>query len=344
MEPEKLNEWFEKRRLRKDSLKAQSLFEKLIQGDKMALSSALTLVESSRKEDRKEAQELISLALSQPVNSVRIGITGVPGVGKSTFIESFGKSLVKRGKKVAVLAIDPSSAVSGGSILGDKTRMPELSSQENAFIRPSPAGKTLGGVASRTRESVYLCEAAGFDIILIETVGVGQSETYVHSMVDFFLLLMLSGAGDELQGMKRGIMEMADLLLVTKADGDNAFKAEAAARMYANALHLFPAKRSGWIAGAKACSALTGVNIQAIWIEIEKFLRLTIANEWLLKHRKEQDRDWMIEHLRSLLLADFFEVDEWKNMLFRMERKVYDNEITPMQAAKELYESFKNQK
>jgi LAO/AO transport system kinase len=246
MDQQHLDHWFQKRRERKENRSVDRMFERLKSGDREALSSSITLLESTLQEDHQFASDLIQKCLPFTGKSMRIGITGVPGVGKSTFIESFGKQLVKSGKKVAILAIDPSSSSSGGSILGDKTRMQDLSVMKEVFIRPSAAGSTLGGVARKTRESIFLCETAGYDVILIETVGVGQSETMVHSMVDFFLLLMLAGAGDELQGIKRGIMEMADALVITKADGGNEKKAEMARREYANAMHLFPPKASEW--------------------------------------------------------------------------------------------------
>lgn len=232
MKGDKLNEWRKKRQARRERMSPKVLFSGIKSGDIVALSEGITLIESQKPVHRNLANELIQLCLPLSGNSIRVGITGVPGVGKSTFIESFGKELVSAGKKVAVLAVDPSSGVSGGSILGDKTRMNDLSTMENVFIRPSAAGETLGGVARKTRETIILCEAAGFDYILVETVGVGQSETVVKSMVDFFLLLMLAGAGDELQGIKKGIMEMADALVITKADGDNVKKAKMAAREY----------------------------------------------------------------------------------------------------------------
>src|SRR3989339_134259 len=233
----------------------------ILSGNTTILSQAITLVESSRNDHRAIAQNLISECLPHVVKSMRIGITGVPGAGKSTFIEAFGGLITAMGHKLAVLAIDPSSERSKGSILGDKTRMEELSIDKNAYIRPSPSAGSLGGVARKTRETIILCEAAGFDTIFIETVGVGQSEIAVHSMVDFFLLLMLAGAGDELQGIKRGIMEMADFIVINKADGDNLLKTNSAKVQYENALHLFPAKESGWIPKVQTCSAINKVDI-----------------------------------------------------------------------------------
>ena len=245
MDNKHIDSWLESRKNRKKSVLPEILFEGIRTGEITALSAAITLLESTKPEDKKASNLLIQMCLPFAGNSIRVGITGVPGVGKSTFIEAFGMNLIQQGKKLAVLAIDPSSGKSGGSILGDKTRMNELSMAKNAFIRPSPAGNSLGGVARKTRESILLCEAAGFDYILVETVGVGQSETAVHSMVDFFLLLMLAGAGDELQGIKRGIMEMADALVITKADGDNVKRSNLARQEYQNAMHLFPPKKNG---------------------------------------------------------------------------------------------------
>jgi LAO/AO transport system kinase len=302
------------------------------------------LLESSLETDRVLANDLIQKCLPHTGKSMRIGITGVPGVGKSTFIESFGKELVAKGHKVAVLAIDPSSSTSGGSILGDKTRMNELSVMEEVFIRPSAAGVTLGGVARKTRESIFLCEAAGYDRILIETVGVGQSETLVHSMVDFFLLLMLSGAGDELQGIKRGIMEMADALVITKADGDNQKKAQMASREYANALHLFPPKDSEWIAPSFTCSAYTNENIDKVTETIESYLNLTTTNGWFENHRRIQDKYWLRETIKEMILNDFFGNSHFTKELQVLENKVYQGELSSFHAADLLYKSFKANK
>jgi len=259
------------KRAHEQSLTPEILLNKIIKGDVSGLSEGITLLESSRQEDNEKAQELLKLALPHSGRSIRIGITGVPGVGKSTFIESFGIELIKREKRVAVLAIDPSSEKSGGSILGDKTRMVELSTNKNAFIRPSATAGSLGGVARKTRESILLCEAAGYDVILVETVGVGQSEIAVHSMTDFFLLLMLAGAGDELQGIKRGIMEMADSILITKTDGKNIKMANLARTEYKNALHLFPPNDNGWIPQIETISALEEKGIEKVWQIISSF-------------------------------------------------------------------------
>ena len=340
MDEQHLNDWFNKRKERRKQLSAAILFEGLHRQNIASLSTAITLLESTRKDDKIIAKELISLCLPQSGNSIRIGITGVPGVGKSTFIEAFGKVLLNDGKKVAVLAIDPSSEFSGGSILGDKTRMEELSQLDNVFIRPSPAGKTLGGVAQKTRESILLCEAAGFDIILIETVGVGQSETMVHSMVDFFLLLMLSGAGDELQGIKRGIMEMADTLVITKADGDNLQKAKLASREYQNALHLFPPNPNEWIPKSMICSSTTGENISKLLKIIHSFVNQTKINGWFEKKRHTQDKFWFTETLKELILNQFFNDTKIGEKIDTIESQIIEGKISSFQAAEELFKQY----
>jgi LAO/AO transport system kinase len=256
---------------RKKRLSVEQYVKGVLAGDKIILSKAITLVESTLKSDHILAEKVIEKVLPHTGDSIRIGITGVPGVGKSTFIESFGKLITSMDKKLAVLAIDPSSQRSKGSILGDKTRMESLSTDPMAYIRPSASGSSLGGVSTKTRETMLLCEAAGFEVIFVETVGVGQSETTVKGMVDFFLLLMLSGAGDELQGIKKGIMEMADTIAITKADGDNKSKCERAKREYKNALHLFPPSETGWYPNVLTCSAVNNEGLDAIWNEISKF-------------------------------------------------------------------------
>ena len=339
-----LKDWFRKRKERIQSLNAETLFPELISGNRTALSAAITLVESQLSSDRKEANELIQSCLPHQKKSWRIGITGVPGVGKSTFIESFGKIILQKGLKLAVLAIDPSSNVTGGSILGDKTRMNWLSQQENVFIRPTATGNNLGGVARNTREAIILCEAAGYDVILIETVGVGQSETLVHSMIDFFLLLMLSGAGDELQGIKRGIMEMADAIVITKADGENLLKSKQARNQYANALHLFPAKESQWIATSQICSSLQNEGLEEIWQTIEQFFNLITVNGWLNQNRKNQELSVLREHLSFLLQQEFFGKEEWLLALQQMEQKIHLGTISAFKAAEELFERFKKEK
>jgi len=272
--------------------------------------------------------------------SVRIGITGVPGVGKSTFIEAFGTYLTGLGKKVAVLAVDPTSTISHGSILGDKTRMEELVKNKNAYIRPSASGSTLGGVARKTRETITLCEAFGFDTIIIETVGVGQSETAVHSMVDFFLLLKISGAGDELQGIKRGIMEMADAIVINKADGDNIKKANLAKVEFNRALHLFPAKNSGWTPTVTTCSSITKEGIHSVWETISSYLELTTANHYFEEKRKEQNQYWMMETIEEHLKNDFYNDASIKKLLVENKKAVQNNELSPFAAATILLEHY----
>ena len=344
MEQNHLSNWLAIRKARKENLHVASLFEQLRNGNRIVLSQCITLIESSLASDQVLADELIQRCLPVSGKSIRIGITGVPGVGKSTFIEAFGSILVDKGKKVAVLAIDPSSSNSGGSILGDKTRMQELSTNPNVYIRPSAAGTTLGGVARKTRETIILCEAAGFDAVIIETVGVGQSETLVHSMVDFFLLLMLAGAGDELQGIKRGIMEMADALVITKADGENILKAEQASRQYANAMHLFPPKQSQWTAPSFTCSAYTKTNIEKVLDVITSFENQTTLNGWFEQHRKSQDKYWLIETLKEKILGHFFNDLTLKNALKTVESAVEKGEKSSFQGADELYHLYTQQK
>lgn len=342
MKKNRVDDWLKKKRDFRESLSPAELFEGISNKSITALSAAITLVESQNTDHRKAANELLQLCLTKSGKSIRIGITGVPGVGKSTFIESFGKVLVQQGKKVAVLAVDPSSSVSHGSILGDKTRMNELSVMEEVFIRPSPAGDTLGGVAQKTRESIILCEAAGFDVILIETVGVGQSETVVKSMVDFFLLLMLSGAGDELQGIKKGIMEMADALVITKTDGDNVRKANQAAQEYRNALHLFPPNVNNWIPQVFTCSAYDNNNIDKVYRVVTEFEAKLKENGHFDLTRKSQDKKWLKETLKELILNDFFASKEHTEALKEMENEVEEGKLTSFQAAEKLFKQYKD--
>lgn len=316
----------------------EQFIDGILKGDRTLLSRAITLVESTRSDHQEKAQAIIEACLPHSGNSFRVGITGVPGVGKSTFIESLGQYLIEQGNKLAVLAIDPSSSRSGGSILGDKTRMNELSTDERAFIRPSAAGNSLGGVARKTRESIILCEAAGFDTIFVETVGVGQSETAVHSMVDFFLLLMLAGAGDELQGIKRGIMEMAEALVINKADGDNLSHARRARADYQRVLHLFPAHPAGWTPQVRHCSALDGDGIQELWNEvILEYKELVSENGYMRLRRDEQARYWFREHLEDRLHRSFYEHPAVKAEIGKMEEKVLASEISPFKAAELLF-------
>lgn len=340
MREQRKKEWLQKRKNYQRDLTVDQLFEGICQHNTQALSSAITLIESAQPKHRQIADQLIQKCLPLTGNSIRIGITGVPGVGKSTFIESFGLLLHKLEKKVAILAIDPSSNTSGGSILGDKTRMNELSRIDEVFIRPSPAGDSLGGVARKTRESIFLCEAAGYDVLLIETVGVGQSETAVHSMTDFFLLLMLSGAGDELQGIKRGIMEMADALVITKADGENVRKANVARREYENAMHLFPAKENNWIPKAMTCSSIERNNLEKIWDTIGSFQNATTINGWFHKNRKQQDIHWLKETLDQKILNSFYENPVLKEHLNTQQKAVSENKTSSYIAAEKLFEEF----
>lgn len=322
-------------------LSSDALYSKVVGGDVQALSAAITLVESKTDGHSREAQKLIQKCLPHAGKSIRVGITGVPGVGKSSFIEAFGKVLTDCGKKVAVLAIDPSSSISGGSILGDKTRMAQLVTNENVFIRPSSAGETLGGVARKTRESIILCEAAGFDMILIETVGVGQSETVVKSMVDFFLLLMLSGAGDELQGIKKGIMEMADALVITKADGDNVRAANRASQEYRNAMHLFPPNDNDWIPQVFTCSAHEGTNIERVYEVIQSFDNQVKINGSFEYNRKQQDKKWLRETLNEMLLEAFYKNEDLKKAFAKAEKQMEKGELTSFQAAEALFQEYK---
>jgi LAO/AO transport system kinase len=342
MDSKKIKDWIKRKKDQREGLSPEILFDGISKGNLSALSSAITLVESQNNDQRHTSNRLIQKCLPFSGKSIRVGVTGVPGVGKSTFIESFGMLLIERGFKVAVLAVDPSSSVSGGSILGDKTRMNELSAQDSVFIRPSPAGDTLGGVARKTRESILLCEAAGYDFILIETVGVGQSETVVKSMVDFFLLLMLSGAGDELQGIKKGIMEMADALVITKADGDNKLRAKLAAREYKNALHLFPANKNNWTPKVFTCSALEKSNVTNVLDVIEEFRSHVLSNGAFVTNRKTQDKNWLSETLKELIVNDFFLDGQMILQLKEIEQKVINGEMTSFQAADELYKYYTN--
>lgn len=298
------------------------LSNEILRGNISALAKGITLVESTLPSDQKKAQQLLKKCSKKDRTTLRIGITGSPGVGKSTFIETFGELLTKKGKKVAVLAIDPSSEKTKGSILGDKSRMNKLSSNKNAFIRPSPSSGILGGVTNKTRDSILLCEAAGFDTILIETVGVGQSETTVSNLVDVFLLLMLAGSGDELQGIKRGIMEVADAIAITKADGDNIQKAKKAALEYKNAIHLFPPMESGWIPQVTTCSAVENIGISQILENIEKFNRLVISNGWKEKNRIKQSKFWL-----HLFIKEEFGNQKYNNLLSEGKIKLMEEEL-----------------
>ncbi len=316
----------------------ESLANGIRRGNRATLSYSLTLTESKLGIHRKLAEELIQNLLPESGNSLRIGITGVPGVGKSTFIEAFGTYLIERGKKVAVLAIDPTSSCSKGSILGDKTRMEKLSVNQNAFIRPSPSSGSLGGVALHTREAIFLLEATGFDIIIVETVGVGQSEVAVKSMVDFFLLLMLSDAGDELQGIKKGIIEMADLLLINKADGDNLKEAIKAKAEYTRTLQLFSPNLNEWIPQVDICSALEKKGMENVWQIVQQFGEQQKIKGYFRQNRKEQAISWFRESIGDILLRKFYRNAEEK--ISQAENRVKKNEVNPYLAAKRVIEEF----
>ena len=325
------------RRKKPDAFSVEEYVNGIKNGDRTLLSKAITLVESAKPEYHELSEQIVEACLPLSGNSVRVGITGVPGVGKSTFIEAFGYYLAEEmERKVAVLAIDPSSKRSGGSILGDKTRMNQLSVHENAFIRPSPSSGALGGVARATRESIILCEAAGFDTIIVETVGVGQSETEVRSMVDFFLLLMLAGAGDELQGIKRGIMEMADCLVINKADGDNLKNAKLAKAEYQSALHLFPASESNWIPKVGLCSALNKEGIDAIWTIILDYVNLTKSSSYFEQLRANQAKFWLEQTINTELLQRFYNDEKHQTLLKELEGEVISGKISPFKAARKL--------
>lgn len=319
---------------------AQELVDGILGGNIPALSRAITLIESTNTSHLERAAAVINACLPHANRSVRIGITGVPGVGKSTFIEAFGTYLTSLGKKVAVLAVDPSSTISHGSILGDKTRMEDLVKNPNAYIRPSASGETLGGVARKTRETITLCEAAGFDIIIIETVGVGQSETAVHSMVDFFLLLKIAGAGDELQGIKRGIMEMADAVVINKADGDNIKRARLAKTEFNRALHLFPAKKSGWMPLVETCSAITREGIDGVWKIISDYLTLTQSNGYFTERRSEQNQYWLVETIEENLKSRFYNDPAMVKLLDANKAAVQNHTLSPFAAAQLLLEKY----
>lgn len=329
-----------KSKKQKTLLSAKYIADQILLHNKILLSKAITLLESNKEEHNKIAREVLELVLHKTGDSIRIGITGVPGVGKSTFIESLGKHLLKQNKKIAVLAIDPSSQKTKGSILGDKTRMEELTINENVFIRPSPAGKQLGGVNRKTRETILLCEACGYDTILIETVGVGQSEISVHSMIDCFLLLLLSGAGDELQGIKRGIMEMADIIAINKAEDKNDLIAKKAQIQYSNALHLMPIKKSNWTPIVTTCSGLSGFNIKNVWSNILEYKKLTKKNKYWLYNRNNQSKYWIKETINQSILSSFYNNKTIKKEIKFLEEKVINNELSSFKASEILLAIF----
>ncbi len=333
-----------KRKPSKGPQRAEDFIGGIVAGDRIMLSKAITLIESKLPRHQELAQQILEGCLPFSGHSFRLGITGSPGVGKSTFIESFGLHLLEQQKKISILAIDPSSQLTKGSILGDKTRMETLSRSEEVFIRPSPSGHTLGGVARKTRETIILCEAAGFDTIIIETVGVGQSEIAVHSMVDFFLLLLLPGGGDELQGIKRGIVEMADLIAVNKADGERQQLAEQAKRAYHNALHLYPAKESEWTPKVVLCSGLTSMGIEEIDQAIKTYWVLTKKNSYFQQRRRDQALYWLRETIQQRLNQWFFGHPSVKAQLPNIEKAILEGHLSSFQGADQLLRWFEQEK
>ena len=326
--------------VRRKTYSIQEYVDEILAGNITVLSQAVTLVESSRPEHQETAQAIIEKCLPYSGNSIRVGITGVPGAGKSTSIDSFGMYLLNEGHRLAVLAIDPSSERTKGSILGDKTRMEKLSVEKNAFIRPSPSAGSLGGVARKTRETIVLCEAAGFDYVFVETVGVGQSETAVHSMVDFFLLIQLAGTGDELQGIKRGIMEMADGIVINKADGDNIEKANMAKRHFANALHMFPLPESGWAPEVLTYSGYYALRIDEVWDMIHRYIDFVKTNGFFDRKRNEQSKYWMYESINERLKSDFYSNPDIEKLLPILEKEVLSARKSSFIGAKEALEVY----
>ena len=312
----------------------------ILEGNITILAQAITLIESNNPVHYAQAQEIIERCLPHSGKSVRIGITGVPGAGKSSFIEAVGNMVTSYKHKLAVLAIDPSSERSGGSILGDKTRMESICLNPDIFVRPSPSAGSLGGVARKTRETIVLCEATGFDVIFIETVGVGQSETAVHSMVDMFMMLQISGAGDELQGIKRGIMEMADMMVITKADGENVKKAELAKAQYQGALKLFPMPDSEWRPKVYTCSSLEGTGLEEVWQGVEQYLQHIELNGYFTSNRNRQNKYWMYETINETLKSSFYNNPEIESRMEEIERRVLDAKLSSFIAAKELLDIY----
>lgn len=334
---------YRKKTVRRLPYTAADYTKGILDGNITMLSQAVTLVESSLEEHQQIAQQVIEACLPYAGKSIRMGITGVPGAGKSTFIEAMGMHLIQSGKKLAVLAIDPSSERTKGSILGDKTRMEQLSVAKNAFIRPSPSSGSLGGVARKTRESIVLCEAAGFDTIFVETVGVGQSETAVHSMVDFFLLIQLAGTGDELQGIKRGIMEMADGIIINKCDGANVERSLVAKTQFQNALHFFPPSESGWMPEALTCSSYTNEGIAEVWQMVERYCEFVKNSNYFHYKRNEQSKFWMYESINEKLKSHFYQNSTIQQLLQQAEKKVLSNELSSFIAASNLLDTYFNE-
>ena len=342
-QPPTVNPYLKKMRTaHRRTFTAAEYVEGIVKGDTSILSQAVTLVESSRYEHQAIAQEVIEKCLPHACDSVRGGITGVPGAGKRTSIDAFGLHVLKRGGKLAVLAIDPSSERSKGSILGDKTRMEKLAIHPNAFIRPSPSAGSLGGVARKTRETIVLCEAAGYNNIFVETVGVGQSETAVHSMVDFFLLIQLAGTGDELQGIKRGIMEMADGIVINKADGSNIEKAKLAQAQFRNALHLFPPTPSGWTPQVLTYSGYYEIGIAEVWEMIDNYVAFVKKNGYFDYKRQEQAKYWMFETINEQLRDHFYRNPQIEKMLEEKQTRVLNNEQSSFMAAKDVLDYYFN--
>ncbi|MDD3788922.1 MAG: methylmalonyl Co-A mutase-associated GTPase MeaB [Petrimonas sp.] len=329
-----------KNRAKRRSYSVNEYVDGILDGNIPLLSQAVTLVESAKPEHQDMAQAIIEKCLPHSGNAIRVGITGVPGAGKSTSIDAFGMYLLELGHKLAVLAIDPSSERSKGSILGDKTRMEKLSMEQNAFIRPSPSAGSLGGVARKTRETIILCEAAGFNYVFVETVGVGQSETAVHSMVDFFLLIQLAGTGDELQGIKRGIMEMADGIVINKADGDNIEKAKMAKRQLKNALHLYPLPDSGWTPEVLTYSGYYKLNIGGVWDMVHRYIDFVKQNGFFEKKRNEQSKYWMYETINERLKNDFYRNPAIEKLMPRLENEVLSARKSSFVAAKEALDEY----
>ncbi len=338
-----VNPYLNRGRFRRRELSVSDMVEGIVKGDVTILSQAVTLVESVNPDHQVKAQEVIEKCLPHSGNSVRIGISGVPGAGKSTSIDAFGMHVLEeKGGKLAVLAIDPSSERSKGSILGDKTRMEKLSVHPKSFIRPSPSAGSLGGVARKTRESIILCEAAGYDKIFVETVGVGQSETACHSMVDFFLLIQLAGTGDELQGIKRGIMEISDGIVINKCDGSNVEKCQMAATNFRNALHFFPAPASGWTPEVLCYSGFYGLGIKEIWDMVYRYIDFVKANGWFERNRNEQSKYWMYETINEHLRSHFYNNEHIQRLLQGAETTVLAGQKTSFAAAHELLETYFN--
>ncbi len=333
-----VNPYFVRRKRRQ--MTTDEYVDGILAGNITILAQAITLIESNNPTHYAQAQDIIERCLPHSGRSVRIGITGVPGAGKSSFIEAVGNMVTSYKHKLAVLAIDPSSERSGGSILGDKTRMETICHNPDIFVRPSPSAGSLGGVARKTRETIVLCEAAGFDVIFIETVGVGQSETAVHSMVDMFMMLQISGAGDELQGIKRGIMEMADMMVITKADGENITKAELAKAQYQGALHLFPLADSGWRPQVYTCSSLEGTGLEEVWQGVEQYLQHIELNGYFTSNRNRQNKYWMYETINETLKSSFYNNPEIQERMADVEQRVLDAKLSSFIAAKELLDIY----